>query len=213
MRSTGDTTSGDETQDVNHSDDFLGRPDATDRTIDTAQRIKTLSVGYCAMNPERAKIANKRILIGRMGGTAFGVERQLRNPETATKSPELAEYGQALAGNFNADVYSDDGEIIAEYTDAGFLYFPTGHQEAALARLQKMSDQERERGMVFSAFIYAEPAQNPRGYRYMLMNAMRVEEGIRDARRALQQEAALIAARVGGLNLLPDGRPERGRTG
>jgi hypothetical protein len=182
--------------------DFLGE-ESDNLTVDRTQGIKTISVGYCNMLPERAKIANRRMLIGRIGGMIRGTERQLRNPEAVqnAKSAEdkerIADYGIALVGDFNADVIGDDGEVTAEFADVGFAYLPGGFHEATLSKFAAVCDatpdgQNPVLGP-FSTFIWAEPATNPRGYRYVLTNAQRVNKQLNDLRRAMQREAILVA--------------------
>src|SRR5882672_9791797 len=89
-------------------EDFFGQEN--DRlTLDRAAGIKTISVGYTNMLPERCVTAGKKTLIGRIGGRMFGVERQLRNPDAVAKAKNaadaerIADYGTALVGSFNAD--------------------------------------------------------------------------------------------------------------
>ncbi len=182
---------------VPNEEDFFGQEN--DRlTLDRAAGIKTISVGYCNMLPERCVTAGRKILIGRIGGRVFGVERQLRNPDavakakTAADAERIADYGTALVGSFNADVYSDGGEVTAEFADSGFCYLPGGFQEGMLARFAGMDPAVQAKGASFSVFIWAEPYANPRGYRYVLTNAIRVDRSIADMRRRMQQEAVLV---------------------
>lgn len=194
--------------------------------VDRAQSIKTISVAYCGMMPDRCRMLNNgaggSLIIGRIGGTMFGVEQQLRNPEavnnakTAEEKEKIADWGTAMVGNFNADVIGgggagEVGEIIGEFADVGYCYLPGGFHEGVLSRFAKEADaairadeqwkannpgQSREPtrpSVTFSVFIHAESYKNPRGYRYFLTNAMRVDKAISDMRRRMQQEAILVA--------------------
>ena len=191
-----------ESQEAVNPTDFLGL-DNDGLVVDTTSQTKTISTGYCAFNGERAKIKNRPVLCGRIGGTAMGTERQLRNPDVAVKNPEAAEYGVALVGNFNADVYEDDGEVVAEFANVGFCYLPSGFHEAALARFaDTVADAEDgNKRMVFSAFVWAVPRSNSRGYGWILRNAMRIEKGVKTLHSMMAAEARMIAAQQGPLLL------------
>lgn len=176
------------------ADDIYGA-DNPALSYDPTQGIKTISVGYCNMLPERAKIADAKVLIGRIGGTIRGTEQQIRNPEAVAKGA-APDYGTALVGNFNADVYGDGGEVIAEYAEVGYCYLPGGFQENTIARFADVCDAtpaDETPKLTFSAFIWAEPSSNPRGYRYVLTSAQRVDKQLQDLRRRMQQEAVMVA--------------------
>jgi len=196
MANSTDTGAGQASSD---DEDFFGQENSR-VTIDRAASIKTISVGYCNMLPERCVTAGRKVLIGRIGGRMFGVERQLRNPDAVGKAKNaadaerIADYGTALVGNFNADVYGDGGEVTAEFADSGFCYLPTGQQESMLARFAGLPPEVQAGGAPFSVFIWAEPYANPRGYRYVLTNAIRVDRSIADMRRRMQQEAVMVQA-------------------
>lgn len=185
------------------AEEFLGDADATGYTVDSTLGIKTISPGYCGLNAERAKIANKRVLLGRIGGTMFGVADQVRNPQEVAKGapPDI---GIALVGDFDCDKYADDyaktGEIEQSFS-GGFCYLPGGFQEGELSRFAKLTAEEQAAGHRFAYFIGAEPATNMRGYRYVLMNALRVRIDEQSVRARMRQEAALIA--LGALGNAP----------
>lgn len=190
-------------------DDFYGDEAAENRTVDTTSVVKTISAGYCAFLPERAIVAKGKTLLGRIGGTMFGVDFQLRNVKdhadkgyTPETHPEA--FGRAMVGDFNADRFNDDGSI--DFFEGGFCYLPGGFQERALARFQQLSDEEKSRGMTFSAFIFAEPAGNPRGFRYVLENAMRVVQDERMLVTRLRREALLVQKMRADTPLISDQR-------
>lgn len=183
--------------------DFLGGSE-DEKEFARESQIKTISTGYCNFNGERAKIANAPVLCGRIGGVIMGTERQLRNPEAVEKAirdkkpvEDVAEYGIALVGNFNADVYDDDGVVTAEYADCGFCYLPSGFHEAALSKFQGLDDEAIQRGMPFSAFVIAIPRSNLRGYSWELKAAARVDKNRVTMARLMQQEARLALAHIG----------------
>lgn len=186
---------------------FLGNEDAEDRAVDNRILIKTITMASIEAQPERAVIAKRRTLLCRVGGIIMGTEQQLRDVAKAGKvSPDThpEEYGTALVGQFGADVINDDGEILSSYR-SGFCYLPGGFQEGELARFAKWRDYDR--GMPMSYFFAAEPSGNPRGYRYVAMNAQRVDTFEQDVLQRLRAEAAIVMkGRMSDLPLLSDTR-------
>jgi hypothetical protein len=191
MRNTNTNTDNAEAELFQDAEAFLGDATDTSKVVDNTIVIKTISTGYCKFNPERSKIAGKLMVLGRIGGVMMGVEEQARNPEGISKGEE-ADNGLAMVGEFFADVYGDDGEVM-EYA-GGYCYMPGGMHEAILSRFQRLSPEAQLKGLRFSYFIGAEPRGNPRGYGYVCQNAERVEMLETSIAQRLKREAALIAS-------------------
>lgn len=205
MRSRQPTTNDADQQQFQLDDEMIGEEDQPG-VVDTTIGIKTVSVNYCGFTPERCKTLNNgrggRVVLGRISGKMFGTERQLRNPKEVAEGTAEADWGIAAVGEFTADRYGDDGEVI-EY-EGGFCYFPGGLHERVLARFQGLTPEQQGEGYRVSYFIAAEPSNNLRGYRYVTANAQRVEEIEGSIRLRLKKEAALILS-----GKLPVGESER----
>lgn len=154
--------------------------------------LKTLTMATIAANPVRAKMARDHVRLCRIAGIINGSEREFR-AEDAGKPGAVPFW--ALVGRFEADVYSDDGEISGYY--GGQCYLPKGFHEACLSELQSRIDQGDESPAIpFNLEMWAVPASNPAGYSYLGVNLNPV---LRDPADPLERMRMVSENRPAGL--------------
>lgn len=165
-------------------DDFASA-ETIEPVIDERIYRKMLTMKTIEAVPERAIVAKKRVLLCRISGIVSGTVQS----EKADKTEQFT----GLAGEFEAEVYDDDGQFRVYY--GGICYLPAGFHEATLARLSRLrpEDATQNGGLAFSLEFAAEPAGNPAGYSYVARNVMRVSRRD-DALARLADEARLVKA-------------------
>jgi hypothetical protein len=144
------------------ADEFIGETDADniELKVDGALYRKHLSMSGIGANPGRAKMLGRRVRLCRWSGSINGVT------DFADASGEVF---TALTGEFRADVYDDDGAVVASWaSDHSFL--PGGFQEGMLRRLASIPADMLAAGVAVDIEWWAEPAANGAGYRYIARN-------------------------------------------
>lgn len=159
----------------------------TAENIDRRIYQKTLTIARIGAAPERAKTLKQQVLLCRIAGEVRGVavESLPDDPDTTFT---------ALVGEFEADVYSNDGEVTTYY--GGQCYLPI-LQEAVLTRLQRETEMNPDNPSVrFNLQFASEPWGNPAGYRYVARNVDPIAKRV-DELQKMRERANLITAHPG----------------
>lgn len=140
--------------------------------IDRRIHRKTLTMATIGAAPERAKTKQQTVMLCRIAGEARGTAREC-SAEEMKKPEDQREYFLALVGQFEADVYDDDGEILS--FAGGQCYLPTGFHEAVLTELTRSIEASGDQGRArFNLEFAAQPRPNPAGYGYVARNLNRI---------------------------------------
>lgn len=175
---------------------FEGEPRRVD---DLRLYRKTITPATIESQPERCVVAKAPTLLFRVRGEARGT-----NLEQKMAGDKVVAEFNALVGEFTAFVYEDNPQtrayamgqanlpaVSATYY-AGQCYLPTGFHEAKLTELAGALEAE----FPYIRFDYefaAEPASNPRGYRWIARN---LEQIIYDRSKWLMQAPSANISRL-----------------
>lgn len=162
--------------------------DAAQLRIDQRIHRKTITTTSIRCNAELAKLRNVALRMCRISGVISGTAIQW--------NPEHTQEFEALSGEFEAEVFEQGADFPGAVYYGGYCYLPGGIHEASLSRFKRaMQNAAPDVEMItqgFSLFLYAEPANNPRGYSWFATNAMRQLKTSPDVFDAFRKEAARV---------------------
>lgn len=162
--------------------------DADDLLFDGREVRKTITPTNINAFPERAKQHNRQMLVYTCMGEIDGL--------VDLTSPTSGEVFTALQGDFEAIVYDDEG-TVKSVAKAPLCYLPSGCHENMVAAWEKWNErtaaEEHPKQPAFALDFYAEPAANPRGYRWMWKNRLRYD-GDTDRLSRLRNESNKMRA-------------------
>ncbi len=166
--------------------EFVGAADAQ-AIVDQRIYRKTLTMATIGAAPERAKTQQRVVLLCRIAGEVRGTAREC-SAEEMKKPEDQREYFTALVGQFEADVYDDNGEVVS-YA-GGQCYLPTGFHEAVLTELTRAIEANGDSGFArFNLeFAASDKTKAPAGYSYMARNLNRVRVDPNDALAIMRRE-------------------------
>ena len=155
------------------SSEYVSESGAENMVADQRIYRKTLTMATIEALPQRCIVAKKIIPLCRWGGLVRGTVQEWK-AEDANKPMSEREIFTGLVGEFEADVFSDDGEVFTFY--GGQTYLPKGFHEAVLSQFQSVCDAAlKEKSAIspttrFNLEFAAEPTGKGVGYRYLARN-------------------------------------------